>query len=104
MRTKIPPMDMSTTPKIVLMSAMVETNGDDAFVWRDTRLGWTCFQIEFKWIKHILIYSIYRVTLVVADLGWVDFDSDIPSSSPAAQPVLPNPHWPQQNQADIGTS
>ena len=44
------------------------------------------------------------MTLVVADLGWVDFDSDVPSSCPAAQPVLPNPHWPQQNRADIGTS
>ena len=42
--------------------------------------------------------------MVVADLGWVDFDSDVPSSCPAAQPVLPNPHWPQQNRADIGTS
>ena len=41
---------------------------------------------------------------MVEDLGWVDFDSDVPSSCPAAQPVLPNPHWPQQNQADIGTS
>ena len=40
---------------------------------------------------------------MVGDLGWVDFDSDVPSSCPAAQPVLPNPHWPQQNRADIGT-
>ena len=44
--------------------------------------------------------SIYRVTMVVADLGWIDFDLDVPSSVilfgcpttaaklPAAQAVL----------------
>ena len=33
--------------------------------------------------------SIYRVTLVVADLGWVDFDLDVQTSCPVAQPILP---------------
>ena len=62
--------------------------------WRACRKKWMVPQSATE----------YRVTLVVADLGWVDFDSDVPSSCPAAQPVLPNPHWPQQNRADIGTS
>ena len=56
------------------------------------------------WVTVCNLQTQYRVTLVVVDLGWVDFDSDVPSSCPAAQPVLPNPHWPKQNQADIGTS
>ena len=37
-------------------------------------------------------FKIYRVTLVVADLGWVDFDLDVPPNCLAAQPVLPNSH------------
>ena len=42
----------------------------------------------------------YRVTLVVADLGWVDFDFYVPSSCIAALPVLLNSLLPQQNWAD----
>ena len=36
-------------------------------------------------------------------LGWVDFELDIPPSCPVVQPVLPNSHQPQQNEADGGT-
>ena len=45
-----------------------------------------------------------RVTLVVAYLGWVDFDLDVPLFCLATQPVLPNSHWPKQNWTDGGTS
>ena len=44
-----------------------------------------------------------RVTLVVAYLGWVDFDLDVPLFCLATQPVLPNSHWPKQNWTDGGT-
>ena len=45
----------------------------------------------------------YRVTAVVTHLGCVDFDSDVPSSCLAAQPVLPKSHLSKQNQAANGT-
>ena len=34
----------------------------------------------------------YRASLLVVDLGWVDFDLGVPSSCPAAQPLLPYSH------------
>ena len=37
----------------------------------------------------------YRVSHLLADLGWVDFDL-----GPAALPLLPNSHRPKQNRAD----
>ena len=46
---------------------------------------------------------IYRVRQVVVDLGWVDFDFNIPSSSPSPQPILPNLQLPKQNGAGSGT-
>ena len=45
---------------------------------------------------------IYRVNLVVVDLGLIDFDLDDPSFCPNAQPVLPNSHLPKQNWAGSG--
>ena len=45
----------------------------------------------------------YRVNLVVVDLGWVDFDLDVPPFCLAAQPILPNSHLPKQNWAENGT-
>ena len=47
-------------------------------------------------------YELYRVTLVVSDLGWVDFDFYVPSSCLAALPVLPNSQLPKQNWASMG--
>ena len=44
----------------------------------------------------------YRLTLVVADLSWVDFDLGVSASCPVARPILPNTHLPKQNQADNG--
>ena len=46
----------------------------------------------------------YKVTLVVAYLGGVDFDLDVPSSYLPALPVLPKSHLPEQNPADSRTS
>ena len=46
----------------------------------------------------------YRVTLVVAFLSWADFDLDVRSSCPLAQPVLPNSQLPKLSLADTGTS
>ena len=46
----------------------------------------------------------YRVTLVIALHGLVDFNFDVPSSCPPAQPFLPNSHMPKQNPADSGAS
>ena len=71
---------------------------------RGYRTGMESFITAYNFLGHSNIFYVYRATLVVVDLGWVDFDSDVPSSCPAAQPVLPNPHWPQQNREDIGTS
>ena len=47
--------------------------------------------------------TLYRVTHLLANLGWADFDLDVPPSCPAAHPLLPNSHQPEQNQADSGT-
>ena len=46
---------------------------------------------------------IYGVSHLLVDLGWVDFDSGVPPSCPAAEPLLPNSHQPRQNWADGGT-
>ena len=43
--------------------------------------------------------TLYMVTLVVADLGWVDFDLDVPSTCPTDQLILPNTRLPKQNRA-----
>ena len=42
----------------------------------------------------------YRVTHLLANLGWVDFHL----GCPAAQPVLPISYQPRQNQAEGGTA
>ena len=34
--------------------------------------------------------------VVVADLGWVDLNLDVPSSWPPPEPILPNFHMPKQ--------
>ena len=52
-------------------------------------------------IVTVLTYN-YRVTRVVANLGWVDFDLDVPPSRPVAQPILPNSHLPKHKWADSG--
>ena len=43
--------------------------------------------------------------MVVGEMSWVDLDlgcSIISSSCPVTQPILPNPHLPRKNLADIG--
>ena len=52
----------------------------------------------------LLSMCFYRVTLVVAHMGWVDLDLDFPSSCPPPQPVLPNSHLPKRKVAVSGTS
>ena len=54
-------------------------------------------------IKRTFCYYLYRVNLVVADLGRVDFNFDVPPSCPAVRPILPNTCVPKQNWADNGT-
>ena len=48
-------------------------------------------------------YAMYSVIDLLRDLGWVDFDFGVPTSCPAAQPLLPNSHS-QQNWTDGGTN
>ena len=45
----------------------------------------------------------YRVSHVLVDQGWVDFDLGVPPFCPAPQTHLPNSHQPRQNWADSGT-
>ena len=47
--------------------------------------------------------SQYRLSHLLMDLGWVDFDLGVPPSCPAAQPLLPNYHQPKQSLANSGT-
>ena len=47
--------------------------------------------------------SQYRLSHLLMDLGWVDFDLGVPPSCPAAQPLLPNYHQPKQSYIDSGT-
>ena len=47
--------------------------------------------------------NMYRVSHLVIDLGWVDFDMSFPPFCSAAKPLLPNSHQPRQNWADSGT-
>ena len=51
----------------------------------------------------ILRREYYRVFHLLVHLGGVDFDLGVPSSCPAAQPLLPNSHQPKQSRADSGT-
>ena len=46
---------------------------------------------------------LYRVSHLLIDLVWVDFDLGAPPSCPSAQPLLPNSHQPRHNLADSGT-
>ena len=45
----------------------------------------------------IRMNTTYRVSQLVVDLGWVDFDLRVPPSGPTAQPHLPNSHQPGQS-------
>ena len=47
--------------------------------------------------------SLYRVSHLLMDLGWVDFDLGVPPSCPTVRPLLPNFPQPKQNQTDCGT-
>ena len=46
--------------------------------------------------------QLYRVGLVVVDLGWVEIDLNVPPCCPAAQPIQPNSHLPKHNRAGSG--
>ena len=43
------------------------------------------------------IHSMYRVILMVRDMGCVDFDLYVPPSYPVAQPILPHSYLFKQN-------
>ena len=45
----------------------------------------------------------YRVSHLVGDLGWVDFDFSVPPYFTLVQPLLLNSHQPKQSRADSGT-
>ena len=62
----------------------------------------TDWMLLLEWLSNFT--KLYRVTLVVAYLGCVYLDLDVPSPCPHTQPVLPNSHLPNQNPADSGTS
>ena len=38
----------------------------------------------------------YKVGLVIGNMGWVDFDFNVPTSYPIAQPILPSFHLPKE--------
>ena len=44
----------------------------------------------------------FMVGQVIVELGWVDFDLDVPSSYPTPEPILPISHMPMQNGAVRG--
>ena len=44
---------------------------------------------------------LYRVTLLVAYLGWVDIDLDVPPSCTATQPILPSSPLPGRNRQTV---
>ena len=56
-------------------------------------------------MNNAVISSLYRVNLVVVQLGLilVVFDLHVPPSRPAAQPILSNSQLPKQNQVENGT-
>ena len=79
-------------------------------IWSQIRnvvQGWPVRLItSFCWHQFqtcVLVYGVYRVTHLVANLDWVDFDFYVPPSCPAARLLLPNSHQPRQNRADRGT-
>ena len=39
---------------------------------------------------------------MVVDMGWVNFDLDVPPACPVAHTILPNSRLPKQNRADSG--
>ena len=41
---------------------------------------------------------------MLVDLGWIDFDLNVPQCIPAAQPIQPNSHLPKHNWAGSGMS
>ena len=43
----------------------------------------------------VLLTQVYRVSHLLVDLGWVDFDLGVPPSCSAAQPLLKNFHQPR---------
>ena len=45
----------------------------------------------------------FRVSRLLVELGWFDFDLDFPPPCPAAQQLLPNSHKLRQNWAENGT-
>ena len=47
--------------------------------------------------KIVFVSPLYRVSHLLVDLGWVDFYLGVPPSWPAAQPLLPNSHQPNQH-------
>ena len=46
-------------------------------------------------------WQYYKVSHLLVDLGWVEFDLGVPSSWTAAQPLLPNSARPRKNLADL---
>ena len=44
----------------------------------------------------------YRVGLVIVDLGWVDMDLNVPPCCPAAKPIQPNFRLPKHNWVGSG--
>ena len=41
--------------------------------------------------------TFYRVSHLIVDLGWDDFNLGVPTSCPSAQPLLPNSHQTGNN-------
>jgi len=92
--------------------ALAARGGQDA---GSRNLGPTFFTVpvelkKIKLIPHSLRFSfgspisqhMYRVTHLLANLGWVDLDLGCYTLCPTAQPLLPNSHQPKQNRAEGG--
>ena len=46
-------------------------------------------------VRRVLLTQVYRVSHLLVDLGWVDFDLGVPPSCSAAQPLLKNFRQPR---------
>ena len=70
----------------------------------DIHATFTSFRHFVFGITSNIQHMLYRVTLVVANLGWDDLILNVPPSCRVDQPILPNSHLPKQYQAVRGMS
>ena len=55
-----------------------------------------------SFLSQIVKMKMYRMGLVVVDLGWVNLDFNVPPSCRPTQPIEPNSHLLKHNKAGGG--